>query len=93
MGRANEVECGPYRGGRASDSPVPRLGAANRLAASRFSGTAADSARVRAFAEAAQRLDATYVAYLLGSPGQRERSADRAMRALETEIGRGRAAL
>lgn len=91
MGRANEVEV-PAPIVADARQIVPRLGAANRLAASRFSGTAGDSARVRAFAEAVQRLDATYVAYLQVRPGNAS-DADRAMRALETEISRGRAAL
>jgi hypothetical protein len=40
-----------------------RLGAANRLAAGRFSGSRADEMRVKTIADAVRRLDVAYVAY------------------------------
>jgi hypothetical protein len=45
---------------------ITRLGAANRLAAGRFSGGVADTARVTAIADAVRRLDTAYVAYCRG---------------------------
>ncbi|MBI4956054.1 MAG: hypothetical protein HY908_28800 [Myxococcales bacterium] len=61
---------------------VDRLGAANRLASSRFSGSSTDAARVKVIAEAVRRLDATYVAYCRSSSRDREL----ATRALEAEL-------
>jgi hypothetical protein len=43
---------------------VVRLGTANRLAAGRFSGSIADTARVRAIADAVRCLDAAYLVYV-----------------------------
>jgi hypothetical protein len=54
---------------------LTRLGAANRLAAGRFSGSIADATRVRAIADAVRRLDAAYVAYCQGRPQDREVAA------------------
>jgi hypothetical protein len=55
-----------------------RLGTASRLAASSFSGTTADTARVSAMLGAMRRLDAAYVTYRQGSertPRERETAA------------------
>ena len=59
---------------------LTRLGAANRLAAGRFSGSIADAARVQAIAAAVRRLDAAYVVYCQG------RDRDLAAVTLDTEI-------
>jgi hypothetical protein len=49
---------------RAAAEVVLRLGAANRLAAGRFSGSIPDATRVRAIADAVRRLDAAYLVYV-----------------------------
>jgi len=59
---------------------VTRLGAANRLAAGRFSGSIADALRVESIAAAVRRLDAAYVVYCKG------RDRDLAAVTLDTEI-------
>jgi hypothetical protein len=66
---------------------LPRLGAANRLAAGRFSGSIADVARVQAIAAAVRRLDAAYVVYCQG------RNRDLAAITLDTEILEVKAAI
>lgn len=68
---------------------VARLGAAGRLASGRFSGSVADTARVKAMTDAMRRLDTAYLAYCHGreaSPGERDRTAT----ALSAEIDRVR---
>jgi hypothetical protein len=57
-----------------------RLGAANRLAAGRFSGSIADAARVGAIAGAVRRLDAAYVVFVQG------RDREVAAQTLDAEI-------
>jgi hypothetical protein len=64
---------------------VTRLGAANRLVAGRFSGSAPDMVRVKAIAEAVRRLDAAYVAYCRGCEGSAN-ERDLAVGTLEAEI-------
>jgi hypothetical protein len=71
---------------------VTRLGAANRLAAGRFSGSIADAARVAAIAEAVRRLDAAYVAYCRGREGSSQ-DRDLAAQALDAELVDIRAAV
>ncbi|MCC6555191.1 MAG: hypothetical protein IT372_19675 [Polyangiaceae bacterium] len=64
---------------------LKRLGAADRLAAASFSGSAVDVARVSAMRGAMRRLDAAYVAYRQGLAGPPS-DQDRAASALRTEI-------
>ena len=64
-----------------------RLGAANRLAAGRFTGSIADAARVGAIAGAVRRLDAAYVAFCQG------RDREVAARTLDAEILETRASV
>ena len=66
---------------------LTRLGIANRLAAGRFSGSMADTARVQAIAAAVRRLDAAYVVYCQG------RDRDLAVSTLATEIVQVKAAV
>jgi hypothetical protein len=70
---------------------LTRLGAANRLASGRFSGSIADAARVRVIADAVRRLDAAYVAYCQGREGN-PRDRDLAAQTLDAELLEARGA-
>ncbi|APR74716.1 Hypothetical protein A7982_00062 [Minicystis rosea] len=64
---------------------LARLGAANRLAASRFSGSTADVERVNSIADAIRRLDAAYVVYCREREGD-PRAWELAAQTLDAEI-------
>jgi hypothetical protein len=62
-----------------------RLGVANRLAASRFQGSATEVAKVDAICVVLRQLDAAYLTYRQGLPLAADHGAD-ASAALETEL-------
>lgn len=63
---------------------LDRLGAADRLSATKFAGPTADVAKVNAMCAAMKRLDAAYLAYMQqsSSPADRKTAAD----TLESEV-------
>lgn len=61
-----------------------RLGAAERLVASRFAGTANDAAKVTAMCSALKRLDAAHLTYCKQSASKGEKAE--ATTALESEV-------
>jgi len=85
VGRWAETETVPEPLKESASSLVTRLGAADRLASSRFSGSVADAARVKALVDAMRRLDGAYVAYCQGRDGN-PRERDLAAMALDAEI-------
>lgn len=85
VGRWSEAEAIPKALKDSASDLVPRLGAAGRLASSRFSGSVGDVARVKVMTDAMLRLDAAYLAYCQcreGTPRERDLAAN----ALEVEI-------
>jgi hypothetical protein len=92
VGRWTETETVPGPLKESASSLVKRLGAAGRLASSRFSGSVADAARVKAIVDAMRRLDVAYVAYCQGRGGS-PREQDLAAVALDAEISEARGAV
>lgn len=85
VGRWTETEAIPKTLTDSASDLLPRLGAAGRLASSRFSGSVGDVARVKTLTDAMVRLDAAYLAYCQcreGSPRERDLAAN----ALEVEL-------
>ena len=85
LSRWGEVESPPEPLVAAAGKLVDRLGAANRLAAGKFTGSPRDATRVTTMCAAMKRLDAAYVAYRKETISP-ERAAN-ATSALEVEIG------
>jgi hypothetical protein len=88
--RWSDVEAVPGPLKESAARLTTRLGAAGRLASSKFSGSVADTARVNTMLGALRRLDAAYVAYhqrRAGSESERHAAAA----ALDAEIDEVRA--
>lgn len=92
VGRWTEAETIPGPLKESAASLVARLGAADRLASGRFSGSPADAARVKVIVDAIRRLDVAYLAYCQGREGS-PREKDLAAMALDAEICEIKAAL